>query len=280
MLIISDVLEPAAKHDLYRPFPMKIAISKWHGTGNDFILVDDRTSVFPIDRLDLVRQLCDRHFGIGSDGLILIQAPKDDRSEFHMEFFNPDGSRSFCGNGSRCAYAFWCQLTGHRDPARFTAIDGAHEGRWIADLVSISLNDVDRIDRKEEQVDFVHNGSPHELVWVQDPDHVDLIGEGRRRRNDPKYAPGGTNVNFLNAIDGAIAMRTYERGVEDETLSCGTGVVAAALSALDRKKASSPVEVRTRGGQLSVEAISREGKWTEIRLIGPAVEVFTGMISV
>src|SRR5690606_6796076 len=102
---------PAAKHDLYRPFPMKIAFSKWHGTGNDFILADDRTSVFPIDRLDLVRQLCDRHFGIGSDGLILIQAPKDDRSEFHMEFFNPDGSRSFCGNGSRCAYAFWCQLT-------------------------------------------------------------------------------------------------------------------------------------------------------------------------
>ncbi|MFT3886059.1 MAG: hypothetical protein QM724_11710 [Flavobacteriales bacterium] len=135
--------------------------SKWQGTGNDFILFDDRDGAFPAHDLDLVRRLCDRHFGIGSDGLILVQAPREEGTAYHMEFFNPDGSKSFCGNGSRCAFAFWSGLEGHRRPARSTAIDGVHEGEWVGDEVAITLASVAgvRHDAGEPNVDFIHNGS-------------------------------------------------------------------------------------------------------------------------
>lgn len=257
---------------------MELQFSKWHGTGNDFILVDDRTSVFPWNDPDLVKRLCDRHFGIGSDGLILIQPPRSKGVSFHMEFFNPDASRSFCGNGSRCAFAFWCTLVDDRSPVQFSAIDGTHSGEWQAQRVSITLLAVDQVVRERDHEDFINNGSPHELVWVEDPDLIDLISEGRRRRNSPQRAPDGTNVNFIRISDGTVHMRTYERGVEDETLSCGTGVVAAALSALSRDQLESPVQVRTRGGDLAVEADRLDQGWDNIRLIGPAREVYKGSI--
>ncbi len=260
---------------------MELRFAKWHGTGNDFILIDDREGMFPVTD-ELVRRLCDRHFGIGSDGLILIQGPRDPSSDFHMAFFNPDASRSFCGNGSRCAFAFWSGLIGARGPAAFTAIDGLHQGEWRDGLVAVTLRDVAMIKRGSdgESVDFIHNGSPHELVWVDDPASVAIMHEGPERRYAPAHAPGGANVNFLRVANGTVEMRTYERGVEAETLSCGTGVVAAALSALMRGSVRAPVRVSTPGGTLTVEArLDAEGA-KDIRLIGPVSYVFNGAVSI
>ncbi|MCB0766491.1 MAG: diaminopimelate epimerase [Flavobacteriales bacterium] len=260
---------------------MELRFSKWHGTGNDFILIDDRDGSFPVSD-EIVRRLCDRHFGVGSDGLILIQAPRQDGTRFHMEFFNPDASRSFCGNGSRCAFAFWSGLNDAASSAAFTAIDGVHQGEWRKELVAITLRDVAEIIRGSDgsEVDFVQNGSPHELVWVDDPGSVAIMKDGPRRRNAPAHAPGGTNVNFLRARNGVVEMRTYERGVEAETMSCGTGVVAAALSALVRGQAQAPVAVRTPGGTLSVEALLNGDGASQLCLIGPVAEVFTGTITI
>ena len=261
---------------------MELVFSKWHGTGNDFIVVDDRDGSFPLNDIDAVRRLCDRHFGIGSDGLILVQQARVAALSFHMEFFNPDGSKSFCGNGSRCAFAFWSLITGERN-AQFSAVDGMHDGRWEGDLVSISLAFEGHVHRAVDgpDVDFLNNGSPHELVWVNDPGAVDVMAEGRSRRHAKRNAPGGTNVNFMSLSNGVVRMRTFERGVEAETLSCGTGVVAAAISALDRGMAGSPVIVMTQGGELSVQAERRsDGTFGSIRLIGPANEVFTGTIQI
>lgn len=260
---------------------MELRFAKWHGTGNNFILIDDRTGSFPVSD-DLVQRLCDRHFGIGSDGLILIQAPREVGTDFHMEFFNPDASRSFCGNGSRCAFAFWSGLNGSAASASFSAIDGVHEGGWRDGLVAITLRDLATFMRGSDgpNVDFIHNGSPHELVWVDDPASIEIMVEGPKRRYAPAHTPGGTNVNFLRVRSGAVEMRTYERGVEAETLSCGTGVVAAALSALGRGEVQAPVAVRTPGGELSVEARLHNGGAANIRLIGPVVQVFNGTVQI
>ena len=259
---------------------MELHFAKWHGTGNDFIIIDDRRSVFPGEDLSLVQRLCHRHFGIGSDGLILIQPPKQPPEQFHMEFFNPDGSKSFCGNGSRCAYAFWSGITGVKEAAAFTAIDGLHIGRWNGELVSVTLKDAGEVKQVEEAVDFIHTGSPHELVWVEDPAAVDLMVEGPRRRYAERDRPGGTNVNFITVKEAVVNMRTYERGVEAETLSCGTGVVAAALAALHRHKVKAPVRVMAPGGTLLVQAVPAGLGWREVVLTGPAVEVFKGTITI
>lgn len=268
--------------------------SKWQGTGNDFILVDDRDGRFPSTGPDLARKLCDRHFGIGSDGLILIQAPRMEDTAYHMEFFNPDGSRSFCGNGSRCAFAAWRALNGD-DPmslegahqqAWFTAIDGMHgaDVRGSGE-VGITLNPPSAIERLEEKIDFIHTGSPHLLVWVDDPDAIDIVLVARTYRNNDRFRSEGVNVNFVRWNDRLerLEMRTYERGVEAETLSCGTGVTAAALGAIHRRSArDTAVEVSTRGGHLRVEAFyERMGSMPRtVTLIGPVREVFTGGIEV
>lgn len=253
--------------------------AKWEGTGNDFILVDDREGRFPAHDLDLVRRLCDRHFGVGSDGLILIQPPMEPATAYHMAFFNPDGSQSFCGNGSRCAYAFWCGLVKDRSAVRFTAIDGAHGSEWKDGLVRIAMRDVIGVERIDERMDTIHTGSPHLLVWVEDPEQVDLVPEARAIRYGPRFSKEGINVNFLRWQEGRVDMRTYERGVEGETLSCGTGVTAAALDAMHRGLAEHTCQVRTRGGDLRVEAREDgQGGFSEVFLAGPVSEVFHGAI--
>ncbi len=254
---------------------MDLQFTKWQGTGNDFIVVDDREGRFPSSDLALVRRLCDRHFGIGSDGLILLSPASQPGTSYHMEFFNPDGSKSFCGNGSRCAFGHWSRLTGAAG-AVFTAVDGRHTAEQRDGLVAIGMRPVAEVLRIDDRTDRIHTGSPHELVWVDDPAQVDVRMEGARIRYASEHAPGGTNVNFLAVLDGVLHMRTYERGVEDETLSCGTGVTAAALSAIARGVLASPVRVITRGGELRVEAERHGAGFQEVRLIGPAVPVFTG----
>jgi diaminopimelate epimerase len=241
--------------------------------------VNDPEGSFPAQDLALVRRLCDRHFGIGSDGLILIQAPRQDGTDFHMEFFNPDGSKSFCGNGSRCAYAFWCRTSGRRDPARFTAIDGVHAAEWDQGHVRVAMRDVAGVERIDDRTDRIHTGSPHLLVWVEDPGAVDLVAEARAIRYDLAYAKEGINVNFLSWHNDRLQMRTYERGVEAETLSCGTGVTAAALSAMARGLVQAACEVVTRGGLLRVQAErTGTGGYAKVQLSGPVGEVFTGMV--
>lgn len=259
---------------------MRIAFEKWHGTGNDFIMIDDREGRFPVGDPLLIARLCDRHFGIGSDGLVLIQAARETGCDFHMEFFNPDASRSFCGNGSRCSFAFWSSLTGRVDAAIFSAIDGLHEGRWEGEEVGITLPPIPLVKRSVagEEVDFVNTGSPHQLVWVADAEAVDIHDDAPPRRFDKKIWPTGSNVNYLQADQGSVRMRTFERGVEGETLSCGSGVVAAALSALTRGLARSPVDVSARGGRLHVVATVQGNGFTGVRLIGPVQKVFTGML--
>ena len=270
-------MERLAKASSFLCCMAELRFSKWEGTGNDFILVDDRARLFPSDDLALIRGLCDRHFGIGSDGMILVQPSKD--ADYHMEFFNPDGSRSFCGNGSRCAFAFWSALTGSRTASTFSAIDGVHTAEWRGAEVAISLGYVPYVSNspQEPHVDFIHNGSPHELVWVADPGWIDVKREGALRRHAPQRAPDGVNVNFVRWTGEQVEMRTYERGIEDETLSCGTGVVAAAISALHRHHMDTPVHVVAPGGRLRVEAelVDREG-YGNIRLIGPVRHVFDG----
>ncbi len=270
---------------------MELHFEKWEGTGNDFILVDDRSLAFPVRNFDLIRRLCDRHFGIGSDGLILIQPPRSADLDYHMEFFNPDASQSFCGNGSRCAFAFWRSLMGD-DPgsvdgahsaARFTAIDGEHRaearGSWEVGILMRAPSDFEQL---TDHVDHIHTGSPHLLVWVTDPEALDIISEAHRYRYNERFAAEGVNVNFVhwNADASVVEMRTYERGVEAETLSCGTGVTAAALDAIHRgHSAEGQVSVRTRGGRLRVEAsgIAGNGLPSQVTLIGPVRKVFRGV---
>lgn len=253
-----------------------LAFAKWEGTGNDFILIDDREGrSLPLVE-PLVSQLCDRHFGVGSDGVILIRPSQGSEDAYHMEFMNPDGSRSFCGNGSRCAYAFWTVLTGSDAPVRFSAVDGAHLAQWVGGMPSIGMRDVDDVKRIHEDTDEVHTGSPHLIRWVDDPFAVDLMTEARSIRYGETYRERGINVNFARWTGDRVRMRTYERGVEAETLSCGTGVTAAAICAMERGWANAACTVETSGGTLRVVARKEGSLFRDIRLTGPARHVFSG----
>lgn len=255
-----------------------VPFSKWHGTGNDFILVDDRAGQLPADAAPLARQLCDRHFGIGSDGLILLREAHAPGTQYHMEFINPDGSRSFCGNGSRCAYAFRSTLLGNTDAARFSAHDGLHEACWLEGEVEVSMRDATTIEELGTDLHLLHTGSPHLVVWVADPAAVDIVPRAHELRYGPRFAQEGVNVNFVRWQAGRLEMRTYERGVEAETLSCGTGVTAAALSAMARGHVTGACTVSTPGGLLRVRAERDGAAFTAIRLRGPVQEVFQGTV--
>lgn len=258
-----------------------LRFSKWQGTGNDFILVDDRDGVFPEPHAAWAVRLCHRHLGIGSDGLILVQAPKAPEAEFHMEFLNPDGSRSFCGNGSRCAAAFHALLTGREAgiPVVFSAVDGMHKAWPEQGRVVVGMRDVAAPVPLDGHMDLLDTGSPHLICWVDDPGAIDLVREGRALRHDARFAPGGVNVSFVRWRDGHLEMRTYERGVEDETLSCGTGVTAAAIAAMQRGLVAGTCPVQTPGGRLEVSATpGGSGTYTGVRLAGPVRPVYEGVI--
>jgi diaminopimelate epimerase len=246
---------------------------KYQGTGNDFILIENWSGEIQLQS-NQIQQLCDRKFGIGSDGLILIEKDRD--SDFYMNFFNPDGSQSFCGNGSRCAVRF-AQERGlvHNERITFRAIDGMHEAK-ISDCVEIKMSDVKSIEKLSNTRYFVHTGSPH-VVELRANLSLDVVALGRSIRYDPTYAPGGTNVNFLTSLNSSqIAIRTYERGVENETLSCGTGVTACALVHASMQPDSQEVEVQTQGGALNVSYEKAAEGFTDVWLKGPAVFVFKG----
>jgi diaminopimelate epimerase len=251
----------------------KLTFTKYHGTGNDFIMVDNRQMQHVLTTAQ-VQLLCDRHFGVGADGVILIEP--DSETEFHMNYYNSDGSQSFCGNGSRCAVHFAGVLGMVQHEVSFRAIDGTHHARMKGDWIEIAMRDTLL---PEHLVDghFVHTGSPHVLVYVDHLDTFPVFSEGQRIRNSEPWGARGTNVNFLQHTPAGLAMRTYERGVENETLSCGTGATAAAIVDAFIHGGNQRTLI-TQGGELKVRFTQNKTGFNEIWLCGTATPVFSGNI--
>ncbi|SFC40773.1 diaminopimelate epimerase [Flexibacter flexilis DSM 6793] len=254
---------------------MTIIFHKYQGTGNDFVMIDNRSGVFDRQNNQLVALLCHRRFGVGADGLILIQKRQD--FDFEMIYFNADGYEgSMCGNGGRCAVAFAHTLGLFDTHTTFMATDGLHEATITPENeIRLKMQDVSSVERNPEFA-YMNTGSPHYVTFSQGLTNKDVFAEGRAIRYNDRFAAVGTNVNFVEKqADNTLFVRTYERGVEDETYSCGTGVTAAALTA--SVDLPSPIRIKTLGGNLQVafEAIDSE-HFKNIFLIGPAQKVFEG----
>ncbi len=258
---------------------MELHFFKYQGAGNDFVIVDNRSLTFDADNTSLVAGLCDRRFGVGADGLMLLQ--EHPQYDFEMRYFNSDGREaSMCGNGGRCMAAFARRMGIAGDHTRFMAVDGLHEAVTEPDGdVNLRMADVEVIEKTGEGY-FLNTGSPHLVCFTESPDAIDVEKEGRALRHHARYAPGGTNVNFVQLDKGALTVYTYERGVEAETLACGTGITASALcAALVTDSPSGFFPVTARGGHLRV-SYRRDGeRFTDIWLKGPALYVFHGYIS-
>ncbi|MGB8193039.1 MAG: diaminopimelate epimerase [Chitinophagaceae bacterium] len=260
---------------------MKINFHKYQGTGNDFVILDNRDGAYNELNKAQVEFLCNRRFGIGADGLMLLNLKPG--YDFEMIYYNSDGKpSSMCGNGGRCLVKFAWNLGIHRPLYRFLAIDGDHEAEIDDDgTVSLKMKDVQGI--REYHGDFVlDTGSPHYVKMVNDVMDFDVYHKGSDIRNSNNFSKEGINVNFVEQSgDDEIIVRTYERGVEDETLSCGTGVTASALVCYHNENGFNNVVVRTRGGNLTVEYNRVDDEtYTDIWLCGPADKVFEGTISV
>lgn len=258
---------------------MILKFSKYQGTGNDFIIADNRQGEYSSLNTDTIRRLCDRRFGIGADGFMLLNEKQG--YDFEMKYFNSDGREgSMCGNGGRCIVRFAYNLGIHRGEYRFTAVDGEHEAEIDTDgTISLKMKDVDKV--KKIHGDFVLNtGSPHYVKLVTDVMDLDVYKKGRDIRYSKDYEEEGINVNFVEqAGDHEIIVRTYERGVEDETYSCGTGVTAAALVCYHNENGYNDVQVKTLGGSLTVEFDRLDDdRYSNIWLCGPAEKVFEGLV--
>lgn len=258
---------------------MDITFNKYQGAGNDFIIIDNRDGIFNPEDSDLINRLCDRRFGIGADGLILIFGHKN--ADFEMRYFNSDGKiGSMCGNGGRCAAHFSMKHKIAGNSQKFMAYDGIHKADVMNDTVRLQMADVNEY-RLVDGSYFLNTGSPHYVVFTRDIDEMNVHEEGKRLRWSPNFAPGGTNVNFVEVHKDGLYMRTFERGVEEETLACGTGVTASAIaSVLKGHFDTGSVNVRARGGNLKVEFNINDGKVSNIWLTGPATFVFEGVIKV
>ncbi len=260
---------------------MTITFYKYQGTGNDFVIIDNRESILSKNNTKLFEKLCDRKFGIGADGLMLLEQPNNDEDDFTMVYFNADGNESsMCGNGGRCLVAFAAFLGVIEDKATFTAIDGKHKAEIKDGLVYLQMQDVSDIETYDSHL-FLDTGSPHHVTMVDALSDFDVENVGRKIRNGAPYFEAGSNVNFVEKKNGNIfAVRTYERGVEDETLSCGTGVTAVALSMHATNQTNDEnVNIQTPGGELKVTFKNTQaGGYKDVFLIGPAEQVFKGEI--
>lgn len=258
---------------------MEYTFYKYQGTGNDFIMVDNRTDIFPKNDTKLINFLCDRRFGIGADGLILLE--NDTNTDFRMVYYNSDGNESsMCGNGGRCIVAFAKSLDMIENETDFIATDGPHRATIGDDgYISLQMKDVNAVSVYENYV-FMDTGSPHHVEIVDDLETMDVKKVGATIRYSDSYGDKGSNVNFVSQCGtDNFSVRTYERGVEDETLSCGTGVtaVAIAMKVLGQTDADI-IKLQTRGGQLEVSFLQDGKQFTEIFLTGPAKFVFKGTI--
>lgn len=259
---------------------MQLSFYKYQGNGNDFIILDAIIEGLPDLDNSQVQKLCDRRFGIGADGLMVIKKNPD--CDFEMQYFNADGKEgSLCGNGSRCIVSYAFSKKYIKDHTRFLASDGIHSAEILPDgMISLQMNDVQDIEYLNPDLEL-NTGSPHYIRIVSDVNGIDVVNEGRNIRNSGKYKTDGINVNFLEQENDLLKIRTYERGVEDETLSCGTGAVASALvHAFLVKDETGEYIVSTKGGLLKVK-FKRNGKaFTDILLTGPAEFVFKGQIEI
>ena len=264
-------------------YPLKLNFFKYHGTGNDFILIDNRENIFMPEN-KLIAWLCHRRFGIGADGLILLN--KAEGYGFGMQYFNSDGKEStMCGNGGRCIIAFADFLSLKGEKRRFLGNDGEHTGTVLSKnnnhyMIRLSMQDVPVY--QVNNGDYIlHTGSPHLVRFVDDIMSINVTAEGRNIRNLSEFQPNGVNVNFVCQEGERIIVRTYERGVEDETLSCGTGVTASALAFSVKKNIDGGIiQVITRGGALYVHFRKQDEGFAGIYLEGPAIKVFEGSIDI
>jgi len=255
---------------------MKFTFSKYQGTGNDFIIIDNRDSSVNLTKKQIA-QICDRRFGVGADGLMFLE--KHPTLDFNMRYFNSDGNEgSMCGNGGRCLVAFAKSLAIIDQETTFNTIDGTHKALIKQkNIVALQMQDVKKVLKMDENY-FVDTGSPHFIIFSQNIKDIDVYTEGKKIRESKRFATKGTNVNFVEINNNNLFVRTYERGVEDETLSCGTGVTAAAICAsakLNTDKNS--FDISTRGGDLNVSFQKNSNNtFTDIWLTGPAQFVFKG----
>ncbi len=260
---------------------MQLEFYKYQGAGNDFVMIDNRSSFFPKEDTQLIARLCDRRFGIGGDGLILLE--NDSETDFKMVYYNSDGNQSsMCGNGGRCLVAFAKDMQVIENETTFIATDGLHYASFEDNgLVSLQMIDVPAIDIKKDY-SFLNTGSPHHVQMVEDLEHYNVKDNGAAIRYSELYGKSGSNVNFVKKIDDTtFRLRTYERGVEDETLACGTGAtaVAIAMNATGQTEATS-INVDVEGGKLVVSFDKNDNGFTNVFLKGPAEFVFKGTIDV
>ncbi|MHB8260527.1 MAG: diaminopimelate epimerase [Bacteroidia bacterium] len=256
---------------------MNLHFFKYQGCGNDFIIFDNRSKEINLSTQQ-INKLCNRHFGIGADGLMLLENQKG--YDFKMIYYNGDGNESsMCGNGGRCITAFAQRLHLIKDNAHFMAIDGGHTSYIENKIISLKMNDVSKIEKHEDYY-FVDTGSPHVVKWVENINEYNVFEEGRKiRYSEPFNSKGGTNVNFIQHKDDTLLIRTYERGVENETLACGTGVTAAALveAMVNKSSHTNYCDVIALGGDLTVTYHKHnDNSFTDIWLKGAADFVFEG----
>ncbi len=261
---------------------MIIEFYKYEGTGNDFIIVDNRELKF-IPYQKLISKLCNRRFGIGADGFILLQNKKG--YDFEMIYFNSDGNKgSMCGNGGRCITALANHLGITKNKTNFSAIDGEHQSIVISEknnisTISLKMKDINKIEVYDDFY-LINTGSPHYVKFVNDINNFDVYNNGKKIRYNKKFIPTGTNVDFVEIIDNEIFVRTYERGVENETLSCGTGVIASALAtAIKTGNNNDFFNIQTKGGNLKVSFKKHNNSFTDIWLEGKVSYVFKGKIN-
>lgn len=254
---------------------------KYQGTGNDFVMIDNRLENFPKNNTKLVESLCDRRFGIGADGLILLE--NDNSTDFKMVYYNSDGNESsMCGNGGRCLVAFAKSLNVINNEATFIATDGLHNATIDENgIVSLQMKDVSEVKIEDEYV-FLNTGSPHHVTLVNDLENYNVKENGATIRYSDLYGKVGSNVNFVNQLsENHFALRTFERGVEDETLSCGTGATATAIAMnAIGKTNSNAIDINVEGGKLKVTFEKSEKGFEKVFLIGPATFVFEGTITI
>jgi diaminopimelate epimerase len=265
---------------------MEINFYKYQGTGNDFVLIDNRAGNFPVLETKIINKICDRNFGVGADGFIILQ--NKEGYDFEMVYYNADGSEStMCGNGGRCMVQFAHDLGILKNEYKFWAIDGEHIATMsIAyngnnKIVRLKMQDVQAVE-SEPTYAILNTGSPHYVKMEADVRNMNVVLKGAEIRYSKAFEEKGINVNFVESTGPySIYVRTYERGVEDETLSCGTGVTAAALLNAHNDRGFNEVQVQTKGGMLSVEFDKiDEENFREIYLCGPAQFVFSGVIKV
>ncbi len=264
-----------------------LQFTKMNGAGNDFVMLDNRVLRHTLDRAAIAR-ICDRHRGVGGDGLIAVE-PAQTGADFKMRYYNADGGEAeMCGNGARCFARFASRLAGSTGAIAFETLAGIVTATFLGELVRLAMSAPHSFAPGTEllvadeklTVHFLNTGVPHAIVFVEDLEKTDVVRLGRALRHHAHFAPNGTNANFVSELpDGTLAIRTYERGVEDETLACGTGVTAAALISARLTNAPSPVHVRVRGGDALQVGFETDGDgWKNVTLTGPADFVFDGTV--